>query len=354
MRVTSRNRRHLTPLRSYPRKMLRSKWLTRVAWTRSRITCGMSHQSMRVELLFGVCVSQIATLCNSFIRRNVQCVYAMSIRVKMTTRNSSGLQNCKSEWTCAHAILIKYFILLCDNIEACNLKERKKKRSVSLVAQGFCWSNKWEQISAAAVYMYIYIFSCPAANTQRVYIFNIPRPRRRDDDDARSREGRRGKVCIVQSEANVTKCAAADVPGRSCTRSQKRWFPVSVDGNIPRKSTYAVAASLQLSWQEERVAPRSLTFIVTWKWGRARPEVKSSRRTAAAIGIFDAESLRHGCVDWRMHVTRASDHVIASRRVSTLLPPLLFPSAFVNVIARIARGCCLDNTSRSIFHVNLV
>lgn len=114
-----------------------------------------------------------------------------------------------------------------------------------------------------------------------------------------SREGRRGKVYIVQSEANVTKRAAADVPGRCLYTFASDDF-LSKDGNIPRKSTYARSrprrGSLQLSWQEERVAPRSLTFIVTRKWGRVRPEVKNPRETQPALPEYLTRGLHHGRV----------------------------------------------------------
>lgn len=118
------------------------------------------------------------------------------------------------------------------------------------------------------------VFHCGGINEYRHGIFLILHRRRwRRRWRRRSREGRRGKVYIVQSEANVTKRAAADVPGRCLYTLTSDDF-LSEDGNIPRKSTYARSrprrGSLQLSWQEERVAPRSLTFIVTRKWGRVR------------------------------------------------------------------------------------
>lgn len=126
---------------------------------------------------------------------------------------------------------------------------------------------------------------------------------------SRSHEGKRGKVYIVQSEANVTKCAAADVPGRSCTHSQAMISCQRTGISHVNSLIYVAAASpsaLQLSWQEERAARLALTDIYRDTKMRSCTARSQELSQNCRRNIWRRRfSLSRLCVAIRMHATRS-------------------------------------------------
>lgn len=98
-------------------------------------------------------------------------------------------------------------------------------------------------------------------------------------------------MCIVQSEPNVTKRAAADVPGRCLYTLASDDF-LSEDGNIPCKSTYARGRGLAAARCNCRDRKKGLRASLTdiYRDTKMRSCTARSQELSrnSAAGIFDA------------------------------------------------------------------